>query len=123
VGAFLSVHEGPQRLSRISTVPLAEGMILSNEPGYYLEGQFGIRIENLIAVRKGDVPQRGDARDWLEFETLTLAPIDRRLVQLSLLDAEERAWLDAYHTRVAALLTPLVADHTADWLHKVCQPL
>jgi Xaa-Pro aminopeptidase len=123
VGAFLSVHEGPQRLSRISTVPLAEGMILSNEPGYYLEGQFGIRIENLIAVRKGDVPQRGDARDWLEFETLTLAPIDRRLVHLSLLDAEERAWLDAYHTRVAALLTPLVADHTADWLHKVCQPL
>ena len=123
VGAFLSVHEGPQRLSRISTVPLAEGMLLSNEPGYYREGEFGIRIENLIAVRKGEVPQGGDARDWLEFETLTLAPIDRRLVQVSMLDTAERAWLDAYHARVAVLLSPLVTDHTAAWLRGACQPI
>ena len=123
VGAFLSVHEGPQRLSRISTVPLAEGMILSNEPGYYREGKFGIRIENLIAVRKGDTPDGGDARDWLEFETLTLAPIDRRLIQVSMLSADERAWLDAYHARVAVLLSPLVSDQTAAWLQTACQPI
>jgi Xaa-Pro aminopeptidase len=123
VGAFLSVHEGPQRLSRISTVPLAEGMILSNEPGYYLEGAFGIRIENLIAVRKGDAPEGGDARDWLEFETLTLAPIDRRLVQTSMLSPAERAWLDAYHMRVATLLQPLVSETTAAWLRDACKPI
>ncbi|WP_071469180.1 aminopeptidase P family protein [Roseinatronobacter thiooxidans] len=123
VGAFLSVHEGPQRLSRISTVPLAEGMILSNEPGYYREGRFGIRIENLIAVRKGAAPEGGDARDWLEFETLTLAPIDRRLIQVSMLSADERAWLDAYHARVAVLLSPLVSGPTAVWLQTACQPI
>ena len=74
VGAYLSVHEGPQRLSRISQVPLAEGMILSNEPGYYREGAFGIRLENLVAVRRAQMPDGADPRDWLGFETLTLAP-------------------------------------------------
>lgn len=123
VGAFLSVHEGPQRLSRTGTVPLAEGMILSNEPGYYREGAFGIRIENLISVRKGAAPEGGDARDWLEFETLTLAPIDRRLVQVSMLSADERAWLDAYHSRVATLLLPLVSETTAAWLQEACKPI
>ncbi len=123
VGAFLSVHEGPQRLSRISTVPLVEGMILSNEPGYYLEGAFGIRIENLITVRKGEAPEGGDARDWLEFETLTLAPIDRRLVLPELLTAGERAWLDAYHARVVILLRPLVSDEAGRWLEAACAPL
>ena len=98
-------------------------MILSNEPGYYREGKFGIRIENLIAVRKGDTPDGGDARDWLEFETLTLAPIDRRLIQVSMLSADERAWLDAYHARVAVLLSPLVSDQTAAWLQTACQPI
>ena len=123
VGAFLSVHEGPQRLSRVSNVPLAEGMILSNEPGYYREGAFGIRIENLIAVRKGETPEGGDARDWLEFETLTLAPIDRRLVQTSMLCPQERAWLDAYHMRVATLLQPMVSETTAAWLREACKPM
>jgi Xaa-Pro aminopeptidase len=123
VGAFLSVHEGPQRLSRISTVPLAEGMILSNEPGYYLEGRFGIRIENLIATRKGAVPNGGDARDWLEFETLTLAPIDRRLIRADRLTPDERAWLDAYHARVLTLLRPLVSDVAGFWLEQACAPL
>ncbi|TQM92509.1 aminopeptidase P family protein [Roseinatronobacter monicus] len=123
VGAFLSVHEGPQRLSRAGTVPLKEGMILSNEPGYYREGEFGIRIENLVAVRKGAAPKGGDDRDWLEFETLTLAPIDRRLVQVSMLSADERAWLDAYHSRVATLLLPLVCATTSVWLQEACKPI
>ena len=123
VGAFLSVHEGPQRLSRISTVPLAEGMILSNEPGYYAEGAFGIRLENLVTVRKGQPPEGGDPRDWLEFETLTLAPIDRRLVLTSLLSAGERLWLDRYHARVATLLSPLVSERAAQWLRAACAPL
>ncbi len=123
VGAFLSVHEGPQRLSRMSNVPLAEGMILSNEPGYYAEGAFGIRIENLVAVRAGEPPEGGDKRDWLEFETLTLAPIDRRLIDMSLLSFSERAWLDGYHQRVESLLTPLVSERAALWLKTACAPL
>ncbi len=123
VGAFLSVHEGPQRFSRLSTVPLAEGMILSNEPGYYRERRFGIRIENLLAVRAGNPPDGGDARDWLEFETLTLAPIDRRLILRDWLSPDERAWLDAYHARVHTLLAPIVAEETAAWLKTACAPL
>lgn len=123
VGAFLSVHEGPQRLSRVSNVPLEQGMILSNEPGYYCEGAFGIRIENLIAVRAGEPPEGGDARKWLEFETLTLAPIDRRLILPSQLRPEELAWLDAYHERVARLLSPLVSDEATRWLEAACAPL
>lgn len=123
VGAFLSVHEGPQRLSRISTVPLVEGMILSNEPGYYLEGQFGIRIENLIAVRKAPPPEGGDARDWLDFQTLTLAPIDRRLILADRLSAEERDWLDSYHARVLTLLRPLLTESAGRWLETACQPV
>ncbi|MEL6228245.1 MAG: M24 family metallopeptidase, partial [Pseudomonadota bacterium] len=87
VGAYLSVHEGPQRLSRISTVPLAPGMILSNEPGYYREGAFGIRIENLIVVR--EAAALGDNRDQLSFETLTFAPIDLALVDTAVLSADE----------------------------------
>ncbi len=123
VGAFLSVHEGPQRLSRISTVPLEEGMILSNEPGYYLEGRFGIRIENLIVVRKAEIPEGGDARDWLDFETLTLAPIDRRLILDEMLTTDERDWVNTYHDRVRTLIRPLVGAEAAAWLDAVCAPL
>ncbi len=123
VGAFLSVHEGPQRLSRISTVALAPGMILSNEPGYYAEGAFGIRLENLVAVREGARPKGGDARDWLEFETLTLAPIDRALVRADLLSGAERDWLNAYHARVLAELGPLVSAHARAWLQRACAPI
>lgn len=103
VGSFLSVHEGPQGISsRASRTALEPGMILSNEPGYYREGAYGIRIENLLLVRD-DLPQPDGAETpMLGFETLTLAPIDLRLVDFSLLTAEEQAWLAAYHQRVAA---------------------
>ncbi|MGY6549852.1 MAG: aminopeptidase P family protein [Roseinatronobacter sp.] len=123
VGAFLSVHEGPQRLSRVSTVPLREGMILSNEPGYYREGAFGIRIENLITVRKASQRDGDDARDWLDFETLTLAPIDRRLIDVTALGTGERAWLNAYHARVNTALRPHLSDAAGQWLQQACAPL
>jgi len=121
VGAALSVHEGPVRLSRLSTLPLAEGMILSNEPGYYREGEFGIRIENLIAVRPA--PDMGEGRAMFEFETLTLAPIDTRLIEPALLSPPETAWLNAYHARILAEIGPLVAENTRIWLTRACAPL
>lgn len=123
VGVFLGVHEGPQRISRVSTVPLEPGMILSNEPGYYREGAFGIRIENLIVVRTGTRPDGGDARDWLDFETLTFAPIDRNLIDVTLLDAGERAWLDAYHAQVMDKVAPLVSEEVVGWLARACAPI
>jgi Xaa-Pro aminopeptidase len=122
VGAYLGVHEGPQSLSRRGLEPLLPGMILSIEPGYYREGAFGIRCENLGAVTPPSTPEGGD-RPMLGFETLTLAPFDRRLIDPALLDAEERAWLDAYHARVAAALTPLVERETAIWLAHACDAL
>lgn len=122
VGSFLGVHEGPQGLSRRSTEPLRPGMIVSNEPGYYREGAFGIRIENLLAVTPPETPEGGD-RPMLGFETLTLVPIDTRLVDPALLDADERAWLDDYHARVRAALEPLVEAGTRDWLARACAPL
>ncbi|MCC5985445.1 MAG: aminopeptidase P family protein [Rhodobacteraceae bacterium] len=123
VGAFLSVHEGPQRLSRISQVPLEPGMILSNEPGYYREGAFGIRIENLIAVQAAPPLDGADDRDMLAFETLTLAPIDRRLIRTDMLDTGERAWLDAYHARTRDALAPLVSTEIRAWLEAATAPL
>jgi Xaa-Pro aminopeptidase len=121
VGAALSVHEGPVRLARVSTLPLEEGMILSNEPGYYRPGAFGIRIENLVAIRSA--PDLGEGRKMLEFETLTLAPIDKRLIDRALLTAAETAWLDAYHARVETELEPHVSPQTRDWLARACAPL
>jgi len=114
VGSYLGVHEGPQRISPAGHAALKPGMIVSNEPGYYKTGAYGIRIENLLAVR----PAEGLAgeRQMLEFETLTLAPIDLNLVEPRLLHAEERAWLNAYHARVRESLTPLVDAATAAWL-------
>ena len=122
VGAFLDVHERPQRISRAGTVPLETGMIVSNEPGYYREGAFGIRIENLVAVTPASTPVGGE-REMLGFETLTLAPIDRNLIDSTLLDASELSWLNAYHRQVADTLTPLLPEATAAWLARVCQPL
>jgi Xaa-Pro aminopeptidase len=123
VGAFLSVHEGPQRLSRLSEVPLEPGMILSNEPGYYREGAFGIRIENLIVVVPApDLPD-ADARPMLAFETLTLVPIDRRMIELAALPPEDRAWLDAYHTQVRAALAGMLSPAAAAWLDAATAPL
>jgi Xaa-Pro aminopeptidase len=122
VGVYLGVHEGPQSLSRRGTEPLRPGMILSIEPGYYREGAFGIRTENLGVVRPPEVPEGGD-RPMLGFETLTLAPIDRRLIDPGLLDPDERAWLNAYHARVAETLAPLVDAETGRWLKAACQPV
>ena len=115
VGSYLSVHEGPQRISKTGTATLAPGMILSNEPGYYRPGEFGIRIENLIVVEVRDIA--GAERPMLGFETLTLAPIDLRLVDWKLLDASEIRWLDAYHARVRKALSPLVDSATRRWLN------
>src|SRR5690606_11749214 len=123
VGAFLSVHEGPQRLSRISEVPLEAGMILSNEPGYYREGAFGIRIENLIVVQEApEVPGQDDRR-MLSFETLTFAPIDRRLILAERLSPGARAWLNDYHAEVLAKIGPKVTPETGAWLQRACAPL
>jgi Xaa-Pro aminopeptidase len=123
VGSYLAVHEGPQRISKMpGTQPLLPGMIVSNEPGYYKTGAYGIRIENLVLV----VPQdriAGAERDIFGFETLTLAPIDRTLVDADLLDADEIAWLDAYHARVRTELTPLVDADTAAWLTEATRPI
>jgi len=124
VGAYLSVHEGPQRLSRISDVPLEPGMILSNEPGYYREGAFGIRIENLIVVEPAEVLPGGDAeRAMLCWRTLTYAPIDRRLIVAELLTGAERSWLNAYHAAVAEKIGPRVGETARAWLEEATAPL
>ena len=115
VGAYLSVHEGPQSISKRPVAqPLLPGMICSNEPGYYKTGGHGIRIENLIVVREAAID--GAERPMLEFETVTLAPIDVDLVEPALLTDAEKAWLNAYHARVRETLTPLVDPDTAAWL-------
>jgi Xaa-Pro aminopeptidase len=122
VGSYLSVHEGPARISKLGTVALKRGMILSNEPGYYKTGAYGIRIENLVLVVEG--PKAEGAEKTLNtFETLTVAPIDRTLIAPQLLDAGEAAWVDAYHTRVRTALTPLVDAPTAKWLATATAPL
>jgi Xaa-Pro aminopeptidase len=116
VGSFLCVHEGPQRISKGGhEVALKPGMIVSNEPGYYRAGAYGIRIENLMAVTRPEPIAEGE-RDMMGFETLTLAPIDLNLVELALLAGEERDWLNAYHARVRETLSPLVDDATRAWL-------
>lgn len=117
VGCFLSVHEGPQRISRVyNGVALEPGMIVSNEPGYYKAGAYGIRIENLVRVV--EKKQKGDEKLFYGFETLTLAPIDRNLIEKSLLTSAELAWLNAYHARV--LKTLKVDAKTKAWLKKAC---
>jgi Xaa-Pro aminopeptidase len=121
VGYYLSVHEGPHRISKMpNTVALQPGMIVSNEPGYYKTGAYGIRIENLVAV--AELESVGE-RKLLGFETLTLAPIDRALIEPSLLSPRERDWLDAYHARVRAALTPLLDAETAAWLAEQTQAI
>ncbi|MEM9972925.1 MAG: aminopeptidase P family protein [Pseudomonadota bacterium] len=116
VGAYLSVHEGPQRIARISEVPLVPGMILSNEPGYYREGAFGIRIENLVVVEPAPALPGGDDRDQLAFETLTYVPIDIRLVDAARLSPGEREWLNAYHAETLEKIGPRVSAEAQSWL-------
>ena len=122
VGAALCVHEGPQRISRISEVPLAPGMILSDEPGYYREGDFGIRLEILLALRDCPTPSP-DGRAMLDWEVLSFAPLDRRLIDTGMLDPEERAWVDAYHAQVWTLTAPGLAPDVRDWLAAATAPL
>ena len=116
------MHEGPARISKLGTVPLKRGMILSNEPGYYKTGAYGIRIENLVLVVEGPKIAGGE-RPLNAFETLTLAPIDRRLIDPSLMTPDEIAWLDGYHARVAETLGPLVDKETLGWLRDATRPL
>lgn len=123
VGSYLGVHEGPQRIAKFGTdAPLQPGMIVSNEPGYYKAGAFGIRIENLQVVSEPFVPSGGE-REMLAFETLTLAPLDRNLIDAALLSQEERLWVNAYHSRVLEEIVPQMEQTVQDWLRGACAPL
>ena len=118
VGTYLGVHEGPQSVAKKAPwVPLQPGMILSNEPGYYVEDEYGIRIENLVVVRNSET------EGMLEFETLTLAPIDRSLIEPSLMTEAELAWLNDYHERVWQTLSPLLSESDALWLREATMAL
>ena len=127
VGSFLSVHEGPQRIAKArggqagAEQDLLPGMILSNEPGYYKTGEYGIRIENLVLVEPRPIP--GAEGEWLGFETLTLVPIDRALVDLTLLTEAERGWWNAYHAKVEQVLAPQLDGADLAWLKAACAPL
>ena len=123
VGSFLSVHEGPQRIATFGggDEPLVAGMILSNEPGYYKTGEYGIRIENLVLVEERAIA--GGEKPMLGFETLTFAPIDRNAIATDLLDAGERAWVDAYHAQVLAVVGPQLDGEALAWLQSACAPL
>ena len=122
VGSYLSVHEGPQRIAKTGTETLLEGMILSNEPGYYKPGQYGIRLENLIVVTPAEALPDGDIA-MHGFETLTLVPFDKRLLRTHLLTREELHWLDEYHARVLAEIGPMVGGEVLAWLEKATAPL
>jgi Xaa-Pro aminopeptidase len=121
VGSYLSVHEGPQRIFKNGAAPLEPGMIVSNEPGYYRTGEYGIRIENLVLVKKAEM--NGAERPMLEFETLTLAPIDRDLIDVAMLTEPERKWVDAYHARVYATLADRLEEDEREWLAEAAAPL
>jgi Xaa-Pro aminopeptidase len=130
VGSFLAVHEGPQRISPVGSAqpggdePLKAGMIISNEPGYYKTGEYGIRIENLVLV----VPAGAEGgfepeKKLLGFETLTFAPIDRNLIETDLLSAAERKWVDDYHEGVLRIVGPQLDGEAKTWLEAQCAPL
>ncbi|MGY4364876.1 Xaa-Pro aminopeptidase [Bradyrhizobium sp. LB1.3] len=121
VGSYLSVHEGPARISKLGTTPLKRGMILSNEPGYYKTDGFGIRIENLELVVEADI--KGAEKSMNAFETLTLAPIDRRLIDVAMLGKDELDWLNAYHARVRAEVRPALDEATKAWLDQATAEL
>ncbi len=123
VGSFLSVHEGPQRIATFGggDEPLRAGMFLSNEPGYYKTGEYGIRIENLVLVEERAV--EGAEKPILGFRTLSYVPIDRALVATDMLDANERDWLNAYHADVLRRVAPLVEGDVRAWLEAACAPL
>ncbi|MCY3728663.1 MAG: aminopeptidase P family protein [Nitrospira sp.] len=121
VGSYLGVHEGPQRISKGGhTVALQPGMILSNEPGYYKSGEYGIRLENLVVVIPATIGG-GGGREWFAFETITLVPFDASLIDATLLNATETEWLNTYHARVRAVIGPLVDSSTAAWLEQATE--
>jgi Xaa-Pro aminopeptidase len=123
VGSYLSVHEGPMSLSRMSRpIAFQPGMIISNEPGYYLPGSYGIRLENLLIVARAD-RQPGSVKPFLEFETITLAPFDRALIEPALLTEAERGWLNDYHARVLAEVGPKLPQAAQAWLAAACAPI
>ncbi len=127
VGSFLAVHEGPQRISPVGSAqsggdePLQAGMIISNEPGYYKTGEYGIRIENLVLVVPREIA--GAEKEMLGFETLTFAPIDRRLIDVEMLEPEELVWLNCYHTHVLARIGPSLSGADLAWLQQACAPI
>jgi Xaa-Pro aminopeptidase len=123
VGSFLGVHEGPQRIAAFGgfSEALVAGMICSNEPGYYKDNAFGIRIENLVLVTDIDVP--GAEQEMLGFETLTYAPLDRNCVEVSLMTADELAWLNDYHAKVLEIVGPQLEGEDLDWLRSACAPI
>jgi len=127
VGSFLAVHEGPQRISPVGSSqsggdePLQAGMIISNEPGYYKTGEYGIRIENLVLVVERQI--EGAEKEMLGFETLTFAPIDRRLIDAQMLEPEELIWLNCYHTHVLAKIGPQLQADDLAWLQAACAPI
>ena len=127
VGSFLAVHEGPQRIAPVGSgqaggdEPLQAGMIISNEPGYYKTGEYGIRIENLVLVVPREI--EGAEKEMLGFETLTFAPIDRRLIDVQMLDAEELIWLNCYHAHVMDKIGPTLSGSDREWLSRACAPI
>jgi Xaa-Pro aminopeptidase len=122
VGSYLSVHEGPVSISRLArAVPIEAGMIISNEPGYYLPGAYGIRMENLLLAQGMELPSA--SKQFLRFETLTLAPFDHRLIDATLLDEVELAWLNAYHARVLREIGPHLDEEARDWLDAACREI
>ena len=123
VGSYLSVHEGPQALSRHNNVPLEPGMIISNEPGYYKKNSYGIRIENLIFVREISKEQSRDGRNMMEFETLTMVPIDTNIIECSLLTELEKKWINNYHSIVYKKLNPILTKSAQKWLKTACEPI
>jgi Xaa-Pro aminopeptidase len=123
IGVALCVHEGPQRLSKVSDVPFQAGMIVSNEPGYYRKDAFGIRIENIVVVQEAHPLPGGDVTGKLCFETLNFVPIDRRLIVPSMLSQAERDWLNDYHAECRDKITSLLSEDAAMWLHRATAPL
>jgi len=122
VGCYLSVHEGPQSISKSNREPLRPGMVLSNEPGYYKSGHYGMRMENLQVVVEAISPQGSEQR-MLGFETLTLAPIDRNLIDVKMLTSDEIAWINAYHKRVFTTLESTLDPKTVEWLKNAAAPI
>ncbi len=122
VGVFSNVHQGPQGITRLNTVPLKPGMILSIEPGVYIEGNLGIRLENLVYIRRKSAIS-GKKREFLEFETLTLAPFEKNLIEKKLLSTNELRWLNSYHCNIYKKLSPFLSGSEKLWLRGACKTL